>query len=157
MKSEVSAAVGRCPFFEAFQPKHIEKVIHLGTQVEFAKDQIIFHDEDAGTSFYVLLSGRVALEAHFGGRLVHIQTAYAGDELGWSAVLKRKMQFQARALEPVQALAFDASQLLDACEANPYFGKAFMGRLLALVAERLESTRLELAAALSRQDREAVN
>jgi len=152
MTSEMSAAVGRCPFFEAFQPKHIEKVIHLGTEVQFAKDQVIFREEDEGTHFYVILSGRVALEARFGGKLVHVQTAYAGDELGWSAVLKRKMQFQARAMEPVQALAFDASQLLDACDSNPVFGRAFMGRLLALVAERLESTRLELGAALAKRD-----
>ena len=152
MTSEMSSAVDRCPFFEAFQPKHIEKVIHLGTEVQFAKDEVIFHQEDEGTKFYVILSGRVALEARFAGKLVQIQTAYAGDELGWSAVLKRKMQFQARAMEPVQALAFDASQLLDACDSNPHFGRAFMGLLLALVAERLESTRLELAAALAKRD-----
>ena len=152
MTSEMSATVGRCPFFDAFQPKHLEKVIHLGTEIHFAKDEIIFHDEDEETHFYVIVSGRVALEARFGGKLVHIQTAYAGDELGWSSVLKRKMQFQARALEPVQALAFEASRLLDACDSNPIFGRAFMGRLLELVAERLESTRLELAAALAKRE-----
>ncbi len=139
----------RCPFFECFQPKHLEKVSRLASRLHFAKDQIIFHEHDSSSQFYVILSGRVALEVEAGGRELLIQTLYSGDELGWSAMLNRTMQFQARALEPVEVLSFEASQLRDACDSNPYFARAFVERLLAVVAERLQSTRLQLASAVA--------
>jgi hypothetical protein len=37
----------------------------------------------------------------------------------------------------------------DAFDGNPYFGRAFLERLLNVVAERLQNTRLQLAAALA--------
>ena len=80
---------------------------------------------------------------------MRIDALYGGDELGWSAVLQRKKQFQARALEAVQALVFEVSAMHDAFEGNPYFGRAFLERLATVVAERLQNTRLQLAAALA--------
>ena len=148
MTSE-TAVLDRCPFFEQFQPKHLEKLMTLGKEVHFTEGNIIFREGDDTPQFYVLLSGRVALEANFGGRFVHIDTLYAGDELGWSAVLKRRKQFQARALEAVDALVFEVSAMHDAFDGNPYFARAFLGRLLTVVAERLQNTRLQLAAALA--------
>lgn len=144
-----SAVLERCSFFEHFQPKHMEKLSTLGTRVRFGKDQIIFKEDDDSSVFYVILSGRVALETNLGGRTLPIQTLYSGDELGWSAVLHRKKQFQARALESVEALAFEASRLNEACEINPYFGRAFQARLLTLLADRLQHARLQLATALA--------
>jgi CRP-like cAMP-binding protein len=91
----------------------------------------------------------VALEANFGGRQVRIDTLFGGDELGWSAVLERQKQFQARALDSVEALVFEVSRMHDAFDGNPYFGRAFLERLLMVVAERLQNTRLQLAAALA--------
>ena len=148
MTSE-TAVLDRCPFFEQFQPKHLDKLMMLGSPVHFVKDDILFREGDDAPQFYVLLSGRVALEAHFGDRQVVIDTLYGGDELGWSAVLQRRKQFQARALEPVEALVFEVSRMHDAFDGNPYFGRAFLERLLTVVAERLQNTRLQLAAALA--------
>jgi hypothetical protein len=52
--------------------------------------------------------------------------------------------FQARALEKVDALAFDGPQLLAECRKDPAFGFAFMQRLLGVVAARLQHTRLQV-------------
>jgi len=146
-----AASLDRCPFFEHFQPKHLDKLQQLGTQLAFAKDEIIFREDDASSQFYVIISGRVALEAEVTGRRHRIQTLYSGDEMGWSAVLNRRKQFQARALEPVEVMAFEASALRDAFDTNPYFGRAFLERLLAVVAERLQGTRLQFVSALAEE------
>ena len=146
---EETATLDRCPFFEHFQPKHLEKLRQLGSQLAFAKDEIIFREDDDSSLFYVIISGRVALEAEVAGRRHRIQTLYSGDELGWSAVLNRRKQFQARALEPVEVMAFESSALRDAFDTNPYFGRAFLERLLAVVAERLQGTRLQFVSALA--------
>jgi hypothetical protein len=75
-----------------------------------------------------------------------VQTLFAGDELGWSALLMGSSgkQFQARALERVDALGFESTQLIAAFREDTAFGFAFMQRLLAVVAERLQATRLQL-------------
>jgi hypothetical protein len=67
MMIDTLTAMRQCPFFEEFQPKHMEKLMALGTQVEFEKDEIIFHEEDESHLFYVILTGRVVLEAHYAG------------------------------------------------------------------------------------------
>ena len=43
-----------------------------------------------------------------------------------------------------EALAFDGGDLLAACKRDPQFGFVFMHRLLGVVAERLQATRLQL-------------
>ena len=74
-----------------------------------------------------------------------MQTLFAGDELGWSALLGGSgKQFQARALERVDALAFEGADLLAACREDTAFGFALMQRLLGVVAVRLQATRVQL-------------
>ena len=74
-----------------------------------------------------------------------MQTLSSGDEFGWSALLmSRGKLFQARALERVEALALDGGELLIACKQDTNFGFAFMHRLLGVVSERLQATRLQV-------------
>ena len=56
----------------------------------------------------------------------------------------RGKHFQARVLERADALAFDGGELLAACKDDPQFGFVFMHRLLGVVAERLQATRLQV-------------
>jgi CRP-like cAMP-binding protein len=147
--SDAVVTLGSSPFFQQFLPKHLEKLLNLGAEVRFAKDQVVFPEGDETPVFYVIVSGRVALESHPGGREKRVQILYPGEELGWSSMLGRRKQFQARALEPVAALALEVADLRSACASNPYFGCAFLERLLTVVAERLEVTRAQLADALA--------
>jgi CRP/FNR family transcriptional regulator, cyclic AMP receptor protein len=149
MTTDTMAALRQCAFFDEFQPKHMEKLMRLGTEHRYQKGEVIFREGEDSHLFFVLLSGRVALEANVGGKQVLIQTLFPSDELGWSAILGQKRQFQARALEQVEVMAFEVPLLRDSCKGNPYFGYAFMGRLFQVVAERLEGTRQQLVAALA--------
>jgi CRP-like cAMP-binding protein len=153
MTPDATATLHGLPFFEEFRARHMDKLLSLGSEVRFAKDEVIFHEDDEAKLFYVILSGRVALDAVVASRDVRIQVLYAGDDLGWSAVLSQTRQFEARALEPVRALAFEVANLRRACEANPYFGCAFFERMFRRVADRLQSTREQLAAALAESHR----
>ena len=147
--SATIATLRQCAFFEEFQPRHMDKLMSLGAEQHFDKGEIIFREGEESALFYVIISGRVALEAAAGDRYVPIQTLFAGEELGWSALLGSARQFQARALEPVEVMAFEVSRLSDACAGNPYFGCAFLERILRVVAQRLEITRRELAKVLA--------
>ncbi len=133
------------PFAEEFQPHHLEVLTELAREVRFDRDWIIFREGDECDTFYLILSGRVALELKGPRRSFLIQTLAAGDELGWSSVLmKDGRHFQARALELVRALAFDGVRLHQACKEDPAFGYSLMYRLLGVVSRRLQATRLQL-------------
>jgi CRP/FNR family transcriptional regulator, cyclic AMP receptor protein len=136
-----------CPLFEGFQPKHLDRLLALAFEARFDRDQVIFKEgEDAGR-LYVILSGRVGLEAEFHGRNYPVETLYAGDELGWSSVVAQPRRFRAKALEPVRAVYFEIREVREACLGDVFFGRAFYERIFAAVIGRLQNTRLRLAEA----------
>jgi CRP-like cAMP-binding protein len=141
----LQAMLRKHPFVEAFEPSHVEKLGALAKDVMFSRDHVVFHEGDECSEFYLIVSGLVALEIEEPGATLRIQTLSAGDELGWSSLLMASgKHFQARALEPVEALALDGPALLAACKEDTAFGFAFMHRLLGVVAGRLHSTRLQV-------------
>jgi CRP/FNR family transcriptional regulator, cyclic AMP receptor protein len=133
------------PFVAQFEPAHVEKLAALAREVRFDREHIIFREGDESSEFYLVVTGLVSLEIAAPGHTFRIQTLFAGDELGWSALLMgRGKHFQARTLERVDALAFEGEELLAACKADTAFGFAFTLRLLGVVAGRLQATRLQV-------------
>ncbi len=133
------------PFFRGLLAGHQKRLSEFAQEVRFEREQIIFREGDASTSFYLVLTGRVALEVTALGRAVRIVTLEKGEEFGWSSMLPSQgKQLQARALESTVALAIDARKLRDACEADPVFGYEIMKRLLDIVSERLHAIRVQL-------------
>jgi CRP-like cAMP-binding protein len=133
------------PFVQGLPMKHIEKLAELGHEVKFERDRVIFREGDDSSLFYLVVSGKVALEVTALGRTLRVQTLGDGEELGWSSVLASESKhFQARALGTVRAVAFDGARLREACESDFSFGYALFKKLLHVVAERLEATRIQL-------------
>ena len=141
----IMQALREHPFVEDFRPEHVQTLGALAHEVAFERDHVIFREGDECSLFYLIVSGKVALEISAPGHTFRVQTLAAGDEFGWSAVLMRSgKHFQARALEPVAALAIEGAELHSACQEDPSFGCDFMFRLLGVVSERLQATRLQL-------------
>jgi CRP/FNR family cyclic AMP-dependent transcriptional regulator len=133
------------PFVADFAPADRARLAALAKEVRFEPDQVIFHEGDDYSVFYLLGKGMVALELEVPGHVLRVQTLYAGDVFDWSALLPHAgKHFQARALDAVTALAFEGEQLLASFKADPQFGLAFMLRLMGVVSERLRNTRLQL-------------
>lgn len=143
MNSDVLSAH---PFARAFWPDHISRLASMASEVAFAPGEIIFHEGDPSSLFYLLVSGNVALELIPPGHPVRVLTLYAGDVLGWSSVTGETVkQFQARALEPVQALAFDGVRLRHACEEDYAFGFAFMRAIVTVLSGRIHAVRNQIS------------
>jgi CRP-like cAMP-binding protein len=144
-ETSTQTLLARHPFTTGMGGPAIEKLATLARTVGYARNEVIFREGDDCHDFFLLVSGRVGLEI-VSERVAHrVHTLSAGDEFGWSAVLMGQGKyFQARALEQVEALALDGSDLLSLCEREPAFGFKLMHRLLAVVAERLQATRLQL-------------
>jgi CRP-like cAMP-binding protein len=137
------------PFVAKFEAAHTEHLAAMASEVHFAEGEVIFHEGQDYSVFYLLSQGMIALELQLGepdNALLRVQTLYAGDEFDWSALLPHAPKhFQARALTPVTALAFEGEQLLASFKADPAFGVAFMLQLMGVVSERLRATRVQLA------------
>lgn len=145
MTQDLPTALKRHPFVAEFGDEHLALLAQLATEVHFKDGEIIFHEGDDYSVFYLLDEGMVALELEAPDHVLRVQTLYAGDELDWSAVLPNAgKHFQARALSPVTALAFEGDQLLQTFKRYPEFGLAFMLRLMGVVSERLRATRVQL-------------
>ena len=145
MTQDLLPVLQKHPFVAEFSAAHRTRMAALAQQVHFDEGQVIFHEGDDYSVFYLLGDGMVALELEAPGHVLRVQTLYAGDELDWSAVLPHAgKHFQARALEPVTALAFEGDQLLASFQEDTAFGLAFMLRLMGVVSERLRATRVQL-------------
>ena len=145
MRESLLAQLRHHPFVAEFESRHVEKLATLGREVRFERDHIIFREGDESSEFYLIVTGLVSLEIVAPGHTFRVQTLFAGDELGWSALLMgRGKHFQARTVERVDALAFEGEELLAACQEDTAFGFAFMLRLLGVVAGRLQATRLQV-------------
>ncbi len=144
-EQKVRALLAQHPFVKNFKPSQIDKLATLAREVRFVEDQIVFREGDQSADFNLIISGRVALEINEPDQTLRIQTLNAGDEFGWSALIAGSGKyFQARALEPVEALAFSGDELLQTCKQDTDFGFGLMTGLLGIVAERLQATRLQL-------------
>ena len=130
------------PFFVGFESAHIEALAGIAKTARFAADHVILQQGEQSAQLYLITSGRVALEISGLGHPFRVDTLGAGDEFGWSWALGNPGVYQVRTLEPVDALVLSAGELAARCDADSAFGYALMRRLLGVVAERLQATRL---------------
>ncbi|MCS6951718.1 MAG: Crp/Fnr family transcriptional regulator [Bryobacterales bacterium] len=142
---DVLETLRHLPFVKNFEPDQIEKLAVLAHEGRFERDQIIFREGDASSFFYLIVSGKVALEVTALGRTLRVQTLGDGEALGWSSLLVSEgKHFQARALTAVRALVFDGARLREACEQDPAFGYRLMRAVFEVLAQRLQAMRIQL-------------
>jgi CRP/FNR family cyclic AMP-dependent transcriptional regulator len=140
-----SEALRGIPFFENMDPCYVNQLVEMAREVGFEKDQVIFREGEAARQFYVVLTGKVALELTTSRGRSRVLTVEEGHEFGWSFLAPETgRHFRARALEPVRTLAFNGEALNKACEQDAPFGQLLTRRLLRDVAGRLETTIVRL-------------
>ena len=74
------SALRQHPFVETFLPAHIDRLQTLAREVAFERDQTIFREGDDTHEFFLIVTGRVALEIIEPDHLLRVQTLGAGDE-----------------------------------------------------------------------------
>ena len=127
-----------------------DETIHLITgcakNVRFRPGEAVAKQGEPADEFFLIREGRMAMDmpAPQGGTL-RLQTADEGDVLGWSwLVPPYQWHFDLRAVSDVRAFSIDGRCLRQKCESDPRFGYEMMKRFSTLMADRLETTRLQL-------------
>ncbi|MGD1092940.1 MAG: cyclic nucleotide-binding domain-containing protein [Bryobacteraceae bacterium] len=128
------------------EPEQLRKLLPIAEDKQFRSGQVIFREGDQSSFFHLIVSGEVALEETAGSKPVLVQTLHPGEAMGWSALASdSRTHFQARALSPVSTIAFSSARIREACERDTGMGFALMKKLLDVVTERLDATRMQLA------------
>jgi CRP/FNR family transcriptional regulator, cyclic AMP receptor protein len=134
------------PFFTGLSPDVLELIAGCASNVHFDAGCRIFEQGEPASLFYVIRSGRVALEVHSPakGPLI-IDTMEGGEVLGWSWLIPPYQYFaSARAVSPVRATALDGACLRGKCEDDTDLGYQLLKRVTTVMYQRLQSTRIRL-------------
>lgn len=137
--------ISRHPFLEGMSPHQYRLLTDCAMQVEFKADEIIFREGEPANRFYLIESGKVALESRADTGVIRIQTIEAGDLMGWSWLFPPYFwRFDARALDRTEAIFFYAAPLRDECEVDHDLGYELVTRMARLAVRRLQATRWKL-------------
>ncbi|MCA9740528.1 MAG: cyclic nucleotide-binding domain-containing protein [Deferribacteres bacterium] len=135
------------PIFEGLSEQQLKQITAHASSVTFHAGQKIFAENSDADKFYILRSGKVALEIPrpFHEGRFELQLLGEGDVLGWSWFIEPfKWHFDARAKEMTRAIAFDANELKQLCESDMALGFEFTKRFSKLMLQRLNATRFRL-------------
>jgi len=143
--ADVDIALRRQPLMREFTSGQFDQLMQIAELVEFGPNEVIHREGDESDRLYLVVRGHVAIELAGRKEVLRVETIGPGGEFGWSSMLQGAGRyFQSRALDAVQALTFRSADLKRMCDEDPRFGYTLMSRLLAVVAERLQATRLQV-------------
>ncbi|MCX5697256.1 MAG: cyclic nucleotide-binding domain-containing protein [Candidatus Omnitrophica bacterium] len=131
------------PFFKDLPAQYIDFLMGCTSHVVFKAGEVILKEGEPADKFYVLRSGHVAV--YINQSHLTIQTIHEGDILGWSWLIPPyRYRFSAKAVENTRALALDGKCLREKCENNPDLGYALLKKIVNILTERLEATRVQV-------------
>jgi CRP/FNR family transcriptional regulator, cyclic AMP receptor protein len=142
----VADLIGAHRLFGGLDATQLELVAACGRLVRFSAGGMLCEEGASADTFYLVRRGHVALDVHDPGRgAVVFETVGPGAIVGWSwLVPPYRWTFDARATEPVAAIAIDGACLRTKAADDPALGYALLTRIATTLLERLQATRLRL-------------
>lgn len=127
------------PFLSGLGKDHLEALADCAMRLRFEPGDIIFREGDPANRFYLIIKGKVALEMDDEeDQRVTIQAIGAGDVLGWSWLFPPYYtHFDARVLEPTEAMFIYGTRLREMCENDHELGYEIYRRISEVVVQRL--------------------
>jgi CRP/FNR family transcriptional regulator, cyclic AMP receptor protein len=133
-------------FTQGLGPDQQLRIAEIASPIAWDAGATVFREGDSDSMLYVVQAGRVAIEITIPGRgRVTILTVGPGEVFGWSSLFSmRPKTASARTVEPTRALALDAARLRALCDTDTHLGYLLTRRILDVVSERLNATRMQL-------------
>ena len=133
-------------FFASLDGEFCKLVCGCAKNVVFPAAHYLFHEGDAADQLIMLRHGRVAIQVASPGRgAITFQTLGEGEILGLSWLIPPyRWAYDAKSLEPIRAISIDAACLRQKCEADHDLGYELMKRLMAVLIQRLQATRMQI-------------
>ena len=150
----ISVRVALHPFLVGINPRQLALLTDCAMVSHFKPGQIILREGEMANRFYLIETGKVALESceTFADPIV-IETIGAGDLLGWSWMFSPyTWHFTARAIEPTKAIFFYGTIQREYCERDPSFGYELFKRMAPVMLRRLQAARRKILAIHARTE-----
>lgn len=143
---DLSRNLSKHPFIAGLEPHYVEFLTGCAANVVFRPGEQIFREGGAADRLILVRTGEAALQVHSPGKgTVILSTIGPGDVAGWSwAVPPYVAHFDVLARSEVRAFSLDADCLRRKCQTDPEFGYHILVRMVEVMEERLQATRLQL-------------
>jgi len=135
------------PFWKGLPGHYMEMVAGCARLEEFTPRQTIFCRDNHANAFYIIRSGRVAIETPYipNKGMLCIDTLEENQALGWSwFFFPYQWHFNASAISATEVLAFDTAFLREQARTDHEFGYELVSRMAKVVFQRLQATRFQL-------------
>lgn len=133
-------------FVRGLDERYVQLMEGCASNAVFKAGEFVFREGGAADQFYLIRHGNVALEIFAAERgSITVMTVGEGEVLGWSWLFPPyQWRFDARATELTRAIALDGKCLRQKCEQDHELGYELMKRVVQVVEQRLQATRLQL-------------
>ncbi|MBP1704716.1 MAG: putative transcriptional regulator, Crp/Fnr family [Chloroflexi bacterium] len=133
-------------FASGLEPETAMRLAGLARSYSAEPGQELFREGDPSELFGVVIRGRIALRTLVPERgPITILTIEPGDVFGWSTVVPPyRSTSSATAIEPLEAIVFDAAGIRAAMRSDCQLALALYPRIMVAVSRRLNATRLQL-------------
>lgn len=138
----------RYPYFAQIGDESLKAVAMLAEERCVPAGKDLFGEGDPATALNVIVKGQVNIQYRLGnGELRAVDTLVNGDILGWSAIVEPyKYTAIGTTTKETQLVVIQAKPLRELCENDPLLGYRLTTQIAKLLAHRLESARVQLAA-----------
>ena len=146
MTEATAAALAIHPFLHGMPGDQLAVLAQAARDVRFPARHRLFEDGGSAGRFWLIQSGCVALDLNVPGQgRTRIETIGMGEMLGWSWLFPPfAWAFGAVTIGPVEAFEFDGRDVRAYCAADPALGYELTRRLVRVIANRLQATRVKL-------------
>jgi CRP/FNR family transcriptional regulator, cyclic AMP receptor protein len=142
----IEQLLAEAPVFNGMGQDQLSLIAGCAQNRVFEEGEYLMREGDPAGTFFVIRHGMVAMEIFVPHRgAVRIETIGDGDLLGWSwLVPPYRCHLDARALDNVHTVAFDAACLRGKAEEDPVLGYELLKRFVPVIVERLQATRVRM-------------
>ena len=133
---------------EGLTSSQISALEECAEVVHFSPGERLIEQGKRATQFFLIHSGKVSVEVYSRERGPQpIQQVGAGELLGSSSWVEPfKWQFDARAIEPTEAVVFNTRSVQDKCDEDAELSAALLKRFFIALAQRLDAAQKQLLA-----------
>ncbi len=134
------------PFLHGLSEPFLRDLVDHTSEQSYAAGTTICREGEPAGEFYLILSGKIGLELAAPDRpRLTVLTLGPGEVFGWSwLVPPHRWRVDVRALKPTRALQIHGRELRKALDAHPSAAFQFLLRLVPVLGERLDATRLQV-------------
>ncbi len=145
-EESILALLREHPFTHALNEEWLQKLAEIASVRTFQAGEFLLREGRVIEAFYLIVSGYASVELYMPERgVLRLQTVGPGDVVGWSwTTPPYRSTFDVRAIDEVTTVAMDAGRLREVMKEDCALGARILLRLLDVVAQRLNATRLQL-------------